>query len=734
MQWYLSNLIHAAITSFATNLHQLSIELNKNRSCIQTRSTKISIELMSHLGDLPVELALKTLSYLPLQILCSLRSTSRHWHQFFITNESSIYHNAALLHNFVTSINTPLTQAKADHASPFARDVERWYQYCRRRFQLEKNWTSRGSARSRVYCATQPDVHRIKIDEKLGLLIVTHEHRGLTVSDLETDEVLWGLPQPYVRRYAHCEYENGFIIFDRLGTFKEVWRLAADFDPTEVPSIFPPFSDQLDASDEAAEQYQSDTRRGHFKPWAMINTPEFGRAFRFAYPTLLVSGTLKAYLYDVRSAALVQVINDVQDTPLGVFSDINYVDVSDQHVFICMSQELRVFNRPDGALLLRVPSMQPDYANVRVGLNLDSLITRQQDSIAPEPAEVMPLSVHTVRTTSPITSLTNAEFIAAHVSRSGRDLVGLLSDNRLVVIREFERVIKGQIALRDAALELDITIPEIDRSEHFPDFSVYLAYEYGRVAVITTSGLFILTLDPTHHGLLDFDVPCTNGTIRSRTVEGLTSASPDVSYPNILVSCVPYFAGKQALGKLTCLQITDTKVYVVWDSRYMQRRKKASAVVGPVPEADPPLLPDDLVPVVTEATEATENPLVEEHIDEGWGDPAVWEDSDVGGWNAAATNDTEEPTASGSGQDMHPSSEAAPAGPLVYVDFDEDMYDEDDEDDEEFDDDMGGGSEFYTDSMSAGSSAEDEHAVVDEEEPPYPGPVVYCVDFSPLCG
>lgn len=56
----------------------------------------------------------------------------------------------------------------------------------------------------------------------------------------------------------------------------------------------------------------------------------------------------------------------------------------------------------------------------------------------------------------------------------------MLADNRLLLIEDFERVAKGHVPLADAALELNITLVE---NEMF--VGVYLAYEFGRVSVIT---------------------------------------------------------------------------------------------------------------------------------------------------------------------------------------------------------------------------------------------------------
>ena len=56
--------------------------------------------------------------------------------------------------------------------------------------------------------------------------------------------------------------------------------------------------------------------------------PELGRAFRFVYPTLLVAGYNKAYLYDVETGNLVQTVENTQTPRDGIFlGDINYVEL-----------------------------------------------------------------------------------------------------------------------------------------------------------------------------------------------------------------------------------------------------------------------------------------------------------------------------------------------------------------------------------------------------------------------
>jgi hypothetical protein len=65
----------------------------------------------------------------------------------------------------------------------------------------------------------------------------------------------------------------------------------------------------------------------------------------------------------------------------------------------------------------------------------------------------------------------------AHVSRDGRDLVVLSERRRVVFIRDFERICRGETSLEEAGLSLSI------RSQD--DVCCYLGFEHGRVCVAT---------------------------------------------------------------------------------------------------------------------------------------------------------------------------------------------------------------------------------------------------------
>src|SRR5712691_10645404 len=139
---------------------------------------------------------------------------------------------------------------------------------------------------------------------------------------------------------------------DRLDGY---WRLASDFAvEDEVASHSPPDEGQRRVSTFAAAMHHRYAPHGHFRPWAKLSFPEFTRAYRFAYPTLLCTNDEHAFLHDVRTGVLVQTIDlDVQPHPGG---GVCYVDVNERHAFVCEARALHVYSRDrDGAQVLEVP-------------------------------------------------------------------------------------------------------------------------------------------------------------------------------------------------------------------------------------------------------------------------------------------------------------------------------------------------------------------------------------------
>ena len=194
--------------------------------------------------------------------------------------------------------------------------------------------------------------------------------------------------QPHVRRFAHCEYGECYIVFDRRDRSKEVWRRSSDYSLEEASNIVPESSpstlnSEYDALKTTFDRDTVTTNRGHFQPWAHLRQPEATRAFRFSYPTLGVAALNTVYLWDVRTGALAQTIDNTQfiwnedeDTDAGaepILGNINYIEVSPQYVFLCGIYALRVFSRQTGRCVLDWPSSQDLYGQWWYGLSLEAL-------------------------------------------------------------------------------------------------------------------------------------------------------------------------------------------------------------------------------------------------------------------------------------------------------------------------------------------------------------------------
>ncbi|KAF4562491.1 hypothetical protein EYR40_004692 [Pleurotus pulmonarius] len=472
----------------------------------------------------PAELVLQILSLVPIRTLNSLRLVCHQLKNIIQAQEASIYRNAAILHGYVPF------DAHYDKIYPPRSlvGVDGWKAFCQRRALIPQSWLGRRPSRLRQHSSTAPNskVHRFKIDERRGFIVSTSSEGSLNVTDLATGETLWALDKKldYVRRFAHCEYGEGFVVFDRMDGSKEVWRLASEYDTSPLPALSLPDSRQLDAYARSCVLYPAS--RVRFRPWLLLHMPIHTRAYRFVYPSLLVSGTDEAFIFDIPTGARVQVIDDLQDVnPHGdAMDDINYVDLDVRHVFVCCESVLKVFSRETGRCVLEIASDQVHYGDQQFRL----VDMPSSDAIAQ--SELVRCSTRKeVDTTVPAERQFD-QFVAAHVSPCGSHMALLLSCSRLIVVPDFQRIISGETTLRATALDIQLG------SMRFQ--SIYLAYEHGRIAVATASGVFIV-----HFTL-----------------------GPDGSHgSDITVHRVLRMARRVDLQYISCLQMTDTGLFVNCD-------------------------------------------------------------------------------------------------------------------------------------------------------------------------
>ena len=78
----------------------------------------------------------------------------------------------------------------------------------RKRIQIQRNWKGKGPSILTEHKSTSQwshMLHRIKVDELAGYIMMTFDRGGLLVTDLNEDFILWSLPQvcSQLRRRYH---------------------------------------------------------------------------------------------------------------------------------------------------------------------------------------------------------------------------------------------------------------------------------------------------------------------------------------------------------------------------------------------------------------------------------------------------------------------------------------------------------------------------------------------------
>lgn len=296
----------------------------------------------------------------------------------------------------------------------------------------------------------------------------------------------------YVRRFACCEYGEGFVVFDRDDGSKEVWRLASEYDASPPPALSLPDSRQLDAYTRSCALYTAS--RAHFRPWLLLHTPFATHALRFAHPSLLVSGLHQAIIFDVPTGARVQRLDELQDPPhIRPYSfehtAVHDVALAAQHVLVCRAPSLKVFSRTTGDCKLEIGSHEILYSQHRFQL------IPGDAKAAPHPSsELVECCTQQEIYTSWLLGRQFDQFVAGacslrmrvdhrltsvavRVSPCGSHMALLLSCSRLIVVPYFERIIAGKASKDNTAIDV-----ELGRIRYE---SIDLSYGHDRIAVAT---------------------------------------------------------------------------------------------------------------------------------------------------------------------------------------------------------------------------------------------------------
>ncbi|KAG2024124.1 hypothetical protein CC2G_001711 [Coprinopsis cinerea AmutBmut pab1-1] len=304
---------------------------------------------MANFTSLPPELVFQILSYLPIPSIVAVQQVSGGLNQLFKEgsgdNERSIYKRAAWLHGLANpkiELQNLATFYSGQSLKGLEGEALTWKDFCKRRVEVNRSWAGtlpsdvkryhpppnhRSGPAEGLWSSVPKDVHRIKVDETRGFFLTTTRGGSIVVSEISTGRSLWSLPRVYVRPYAHLEYENGYIVFDRFDGKKEVWRL----------QVIPPVDIEADC---AIDEGQNAVASMMQQIWSMItphtmppppplfvphllipvpvwnNVPDHTRAYRLVYPYLLSASATRAYIWDVRTGKRVQVVENIQDVLL----------------------------------------------------------------------------------------------------------------------------------------------------------------------------------------------------------------------------------------------------------------------------------------------------------------------------------------------------------------------------------------------------------------------------------
>ncbi|KAL0570326.1 hypothetical protein V5O48_011641 [Marasmius crinis-equi] len=168
------------------------------------------------IAKVPPETVTNILSHLTISDIHSVQLASKSCNELVNSNETTVYHSAAVVHGFVASHNIKIDRLEELYPSEVFKGMKRtWKGLCQRMFQLDKNWDGEGQVYLTCFPKAGEKPAGIKVDEQRGFIInvtdLEGDDSGLIVVD-KNDKVLWNQPWPFMK-CARMEYENGYLIF-----------------------------------------------------------------------------------------------------------------------------------------------------------------------------------------------------------------------------------------------------------------------------------------------------------------------------------------------------------------------------------------------------------------------------------------------------------------------------------------------------------------------------------------
>ncbi|KZT25576.1 hypothetical protein NEOLEDRAFT_350573 [Neolentinus lepideus HHB14362 ss-1] len=580
---------------------------------------------------LPAELSLYVFSFLSLSDIAALCRTSKNFRDFVKVNEETLYRQAAEWHRFIPAGVMQLQDAKRQLKGLWSDGIMTWKELDRSLMIIERNWVGHGTLVEGSYSPDKSafNVHRFKIDHEERNLITTnidtHDPQAeghIEVKALEDGRPLWYISHWCIRPQAHCEFSEGFLVFDRCDRpMLEIWRRSVDAYERKGGISSPAGAGLPELSlgqiidgvirDPRLESLEpsfnySESLRGHFVPHALvaIEEPVRIRGYRMMYPTLAVAcqGVNPViFLYDVRSGSMIRRIdvgeglNELGGTGViaeGHARDVLYIDVNHRWVVLCMMGGMAIIPRDShsevrGHAIVRgdvdrmifFPSHDMDLEVPQFSREGSMLLARcygDVSDIVPESPSVHRHELADLRYKS--RRRVKGRFALEHMTlkpprykdtpdRSNALVwVGAMRLQFFIAAHMSPSGRHLAVVNGDGLLFVIIDFARVARRE--AAFSqITLKINLGEIASNLTWGeddkrLAVVTRGGIY--LIDID-PFRH---RDCPEEGLSSLSSQK--PRILVNRLAHFADASALDHVSCLQMSRTGLWVTYDSNALK--------------------------------------------------------------------------------------------------------------------------------------------------------------------
>ncbi|KAF8178845.1 hypothetical protein K438DRAFT_1726031 [Mycena galopus ATCC 62051] len=429
--------------------------------------------------ELTSDALLDIIACLPLGAIARLVQVQSAWKILVYTNESTVYHNAAMLHRFVPSVNTTLDDAVSTlDFDTSSLSIAGWKQFCRLRLGIERNWTGCGPSQMRNIGAIGENIHQRKTIPHSEYTI-TAALRYISVHD-DADGIVWKLPENYFQSFPYFAYDAGYLALpNHLLNTIEIWR-----EPSTEMLPYAPSPVQKIAAEATAAVYGAPAG-GHFVPCYTL--PSRGEAvlkeklIKMMYPTLLSATPGDIHIWDISTALHVRTLHTTGTIHGHSMGDFRGIEISKEYVLAFDSVQIRLFSRHDGNFLFHFSNSSAGPVAIQLMPPRHTPSPGQCHGAALLPQVLFPRRKNWTQS--------RGEFQEVVLSSCGTTLIAMGWNKPLLIIHDLHRRVTGELPVQETTVNIKIAREYDDIRLTSP------AVTADRIAVGTHAGILVLTLD-----------------------------------------------------------------------------------------------------------------------------------------------------------------------------------------------------------------------------------------------